>query len=116
MARYNAEFEAQIALARRNKRLLVVRSLQYHAPRAEVEAACRTKLSHPDGVRFIWPPGAKPWFQHTGCVMVEFTNRQLCLEGLNELTGLKIRNRTVKVDKASRVSVSVLLRFLLPPS
>ncbi|KAM0462139.1 hypothetical protein ACHAO4_001335 [Trichoderma viride] len=58
MPRYNPQWENQIKGYRKNRVLLVAKSLPFNASTTQVESAIRARLTKPDSAIFLWPPGA----------------------------------------------------------
>ncbi|KAH7010036.1 hypothetical protein EDB80DRAFT_868556 [Ilyonectria destructans] len=89
MAPYNAQWEAQIEVYRKNRRLLVARNIDFKATRAAFEADVRARLTKPDSVIFLWPPPSS----------AQYTNQ-------NRHRGWDyvFRDRPIRIDRASRVA------------
>ncbi|KAM0514560.1 hypothetical protein ACHAPE_006856 [Trichoderma viride] len=102
MPQSNLEWEDQIKGYRKNRLLLVAKSLHFGASTAAVETAIRARLTKPDSVTLMWPPGATSPNHHKGWVMLVFSGRPDTQMALGELQNLEIRGRAVNVERASR--------------
>lgn len=114
VSNYDAQFEAQLAHARRRRQLLKLGELRFGATQEQVEKACRAKLSHGDKVIFHWPQPLKPTHNHRGWVMLRFDNRDLRKEAQKELSGWKFKGRVTSCMIPAQIAVS-LRRHLMPP-
>lgn len=107
MTRYDAEFERQLEAPRRERRLLVVKNIHFKASTTDFKEVCRAKLSKPQTVKFVWQAPNRPWNSHRGFVMLEFDLPSNLRRAEAELEGTVVRNRPVKMERASRKAVSV---------
>ncbi|KAI9148128.1 hypothetical protein HJFPF1_11951 [Paramyrothecium foliicola] len=104
---YNDEWEASIKQHRKWKRLLVARNINFRTPQREFEAFCRSKLSKPDSVEFLWRPKLEPWAKHRGWAMLVFesrADRDVALADLGD--GFVFKNKSVTIAVASQHAVS----------
>lgn len=110
MAPYNAQWEAQIEVYRKNRRLLVARNIDFKATRAAFEADVRARLTKPDSVIFLWPPPSSAQYtnqnRHRGWVMLAFNQRPDARTVEGDLKDYVFRDRPIRIDRASRVAVS----------
>ncbi|EHK46049.1 hypothetical protein TRIATDRAFT_308060 [Trichoderma atroviride IMI 206040] len=102
MPRYNPQWEDQIKGYRKNRVLLVAKSLPFSATTTQVESAIRARLTKPDSVTFLWPPGATRPNHHIGWVMLAFSRRPNTKMALEELQNFEILGRAVNVERAHR--------------
>lgn len=110
MAPYNPQWEDRIKDFRKNRRLLVARNIAFTATRAAVEADIRAKLTKPDSVIFLWPPSSPTYSnptRHQGWVMLGFNQRPDVKTAEVDLKNYELRGRRVRIDRASRVAVSL---------
>ncbi|KAL6892129.1 hypothetical protein GGI43DRAFT_387003 [Trichoderma evansii] len=77
-------------------------SLHFGANTAAVEATIRARLTKPDSVIFLWPPGATRSDRHISWVMLGFGRRPDVQVALEDLKNLELLGRPVKVERASR--------------
>ncbi|KAL7937810.1 hypothetical protein V8C35DRAFT_331453 [Trichoderma chlorosporum] len=104
---YNAEFEAQIALYRRARRILGCHDINFRTSRAATEAIIRAKLTQPDSVTFFWPSSRDPRYRnnrsrHQGYVMLGFESRSDCRLAEADLQNLVVNGRPVRISRPSR--------------
>lgn len=95
-------------------RLLVVKNIHFKASTADFKKVCRAKLSKPQTVKFIWRAPDRPGQSHRGFVMLEFDFRSDLRRAETELERMQVRNRPVRVEKASRRAVSVTYVVFIP--
>jgi hypothetical protein len=111
MAPHNTQWEDQIEGFRKNRRLLVARGIPFNATRAAFEADIRAKLVKPDSVIFLWPPppsaNCSNPTRHSGWVMLAFNQRPDAKTAEVNLKNNKFRGRRIRVERASRVAVSL---------
>ncbi|PON23262.1 hypothetical protein TGAM01_v207789 [Trichoderma gamsii] len=102
MPRYNPQWENQIKTYRKNRVLIVVRSLPFSATTTQVESAIRARLTKPDSATFLWPPGATRPDRHISWVMLAFSRRPDTQMALEELQNFEIRGRPIHVERAHK--------------
>lgn len=107
MPRYNPQWENQIKTYRKNRVLIVVRSLPFSATTTQVESAIRARLTKPDSATFMWPPGATRLDRHISWVMLAFSRRPDTQMALEELQNFEIRGRPIHVERAHKDAVSI---------
>ncbi|KAH7310583.1 hypothetical protein B0I35DRAFT_412078 [Stachybotrys elegans] len=96
------ELLEQLARECRQRKVLIASSIPLRTPRADVEAACRARLSRPETARFYWEAHNRPWFQHSGRVFIGFGDRPSRKTAHRELEGLIVSDRAVEVREAPR--------------
>ncbi|KAH7310582.1 hypothetical protein B0I35DRAFT_514638 [Stachybotrys elegans] len=96
------KFEKQLTHYRKQRQLLVARSLHFRTTRVAIEAICRAKLSQPETARFLWEPPQQPHYHHNGIVFIAFERQADCRRALTEFQDLAVQNRPVVIQEAYR--------------
>jgi hypothetical protein len=105
------QFESRVSTYREKQRLLVVKSLPFRASIADIKKACREKLTKPETARFFWSQPEDSKNKHPGWCMVGFDFRGDFRQAQQDLQGLEIRGRPIRMEKAKRVCLLLLFSY-----